>query len=136
MIRSYMHARLLPGSRARTPEEGSGSCVVLNFGSYGALMEPDHELAVDRHPAMNRRNMLRLLAGAGVVTLVSCSSSGRSASSGSSTTTATSPSSDRATPIPEETAGPFPGDGSNGPNVLSESGVVRRDITSSFGSAS
>ena len=35
--------------------------------------------------------------------------------------------------IPEETAGPFPGDGSNGPNVLTESGVVRSDITASFG---
>ena len=38
--------------------------------------------------------------------------------------------------IPEETAGPFPGDGSNGPNVLAESGIVRSDITSSFGTAS
>ena len=38
--------------------------------------------------------------------------------------------------VPEETSGPFPGDGSNGPNVLSESGVVRRDITKSFGDAS
>ena len=38
--------------------------------------------------------------------------------------------------IPEETAGPFPGDGSNGPNVLTESGVVRSDITGSFGDAS
>ncbi len=38
--------------------------------------------------------------------------------------------------IPEETAGPYPGDGSNGPNVLTESGIVRSDITSSFGSAS
>ncbi len=38
--------------------------------------------------------------------------------------------------IPEETAGPYPGDGSNGPNVLSEEGIVRQDITSSFGSAS
>jgi protocatechuate 3,4-dioxygenase beta subunit len=37
--------------------------------------------------------------------------------------------------IPEETAGPFPGDGSNGPNVLNQSGVVRRDIRSSFGSS-
>ena len=37
--------------------------------------------------------------------------------------------------IPEETAGPYPGDGSNGANVLTESGVVRSDITSSFGSA-
>jgi protocatechuate 3,4-dioxygenase beta subunit len=36
--------------------------------------------------------------------------------------------------IPEETAGPFPADGSNGPNVLTQSGVVRRDIRPSFGS--
>jgi protocatechuate 3,4-dioxygenase beta subunit len=35
--------------------------------------------------------------------------------------------------IPQETAGPYPGDGSNGPNVLEASGVVRQDITSSFG---
>jgi protocatechuate 3,4-dioxygenase beta subunit len=38
--------------------------------------------------------------------------------------------------IPEETAGPFPGDGSNGANVLTESGVVRSDITKSIGGAS
>ncbi len=38
--------------------------------------------------------------------------------------------------IPEETAGPFPGDGSNGPDVLSQSGVVRADIRSSFGAYS
>ena len=37
--------------------------------------------------------------------------------------------------IPEETAGPYPGDGTNGPNVLTQSGVVRSDIRSSFGSA-
>ena len=39
-------------------------------------------------------------------------------------------------PIPEETAGPFPGDGSNGPDVLAEADVVRSDIRSSIGSAS
>jgi protocatechuate 3,4-dioxygenase beta subunit len=38
--------------------------------------------------------------------------------------------------IPEETSGPYPGDGSNGVNVLTESGIVRSDITRSFGSAS
>ncbi len=37
--------------------------------------------------------------------------------------------------IPEETAGPYPGDGSNGVNVLTQSGVVRSDIRSSFGGA-
>ena len=35
--------------------------------------------------------------------------------------------------IPHETAGPFPGDGTNGPNVLRDSTVVRRDIRASFG---
>jgi hypothetical protein len=34
------------------------------------------------------------------------------------------------------TAGPYPGDESNGPNVLTGSGIVRKDITSSFGAAS
>lgn len=34
--------------------------------------------------------------------------------------------------IPNETAGPFPGEGSNGPNVLNQTGVVRSDIRSSF----
>lgn len=37
--------------------------------------------------------------------------------------------------IPEETAGPYPGDGSNGPDALGQSGVVREDITRSFGTA-
>ncbi len=38
--------------------------------------------------------------------------------------------------IPEETNGPYPADGSNGVNVLTESGIVRSDIRSSFGAAS
>lgn len=36
--------------------------------------------------------------------------------------------------VPDETAGPYPADGSNGVNVLDDSGIVRRDIRSSFGS--
>ena len=36
---------------------------------------------------------------------------------------------------PQETAGPYPGDGTNGPNVLTQSGIVRSDIRSSFGAA-
>ena len=38
--------------------------------------------------------------------------------------------------MPDETAGPYPGDGTNGPDVLDDSGIVRRDIRSSFGSDS
>ncbi|HEX4481616.1 MAG TPA: hypothetical protein VH082_12445 [Rudaea sp.] len=37
--------------------------------------------------------------------------------------------------IPQETSGPFPADGTNGPNVLTETGIVRSEIRSSFGSA-
>ena len=37
--------------------------------------------------------------------------------------------------VPDETAGPFPGDGSNGPNVLDDTGIVRADIRSSFGTS-
>ena len=126
--------------------------MILTLTSYGARMERDASLSsLDLSPLMNRRNLLRLLAGAGVVTLVSCASTNRSASTTPTTTTTTttttdattgsqtsgssSGSTDTATPIPEETAGPFPGDGSNGPNVLTEDGVVRRDITKSFGTA-
>ena len=35
--------------------------------------------------------------------------------------------------VPGETAGPYPGDGSNGPDVLDDSGIVRHDIRRSFG---
>jgi protocatechuate 3,4-dioxygenase beta subunit len=46
-----------------------------------------------------------------------------------------SPATDVTAEIPDETGGPFPGDGSNGPDVLAESGVVRADITRSVGGA-
>src|SRR4051794_20763633 len=37
--------------------------------------------------------------------------------------------------VPTETAGPYPGDGSNGPDVLEDSGIVRHDMRRSFGSS-
>jgi protocatechuate 3,4-dioxygenase beta subunit len=37
--------------------------------------------------------------------------------------------------VPDETGGPYPGDGSNGVNVLDDSGIVRSDIRPSFGSS-
>jgi protocatechuate 3,4-dioxygenase beta subunit len=52
-----------------------------------------------------------------------------------STTAATVAASTTCEVIPTETAGPYPGDGSNGANVLNASGVVRSDIRSSFGSS-
>ena len=35
--------------------------------------------------------------------------------------------------IPNETAGPFPGDGTNGPSALAQSGIVRADMRANFG---
>ena len=54
----------------------------------------------------------------------------------SAATSASAAAAECSTVIPEETGGPFPGDGSNGPDVLSQSGVVRQDIRTSFAGAS
>jgi protocatechuate 3,4-dioxygenase beta subunit len=95
-------------------------------------MPEDHDLGLDHDlPRLitRRRAVGVLLGGAGAAVLAACGSS-------SQTAVTPSPSDSAAGEIPEETAGPFPGDGSNGPNVLAESGVVRQDITKSFGDAS
>ncbi|WP_405734364.1 intradiol ring-cleavage dioxygenase [Streptomyces sp. NBC_00028] len=81
--------------------------------------EHDRGLSHDL-PVLARRRMIRLMAGAALVPLVGCSAEDGSTDSACAT-------------IPEETAGPYPGDGSNGVNVLKESGVVRGDLRRSFG---
>ncbi|GAA1572782.1 hypothetical protein GCM10009789_27910 [Kribbella sancticallisti] len=108
----------------------------------------EHDLGLEYDlGTLRRRNVLRLLAGAGLAVVAGCSaddstsggsspSAGTTSSTTSSTPTAGASSTTDVQEIPEETAGPFPGDGSNGPNVLTESGIVRSDITKSFGSAS
>ena len=83
-----------------------------------------------------------MMALTGVGVLVGCSSDkpqGLSTPAASPSTPATSPTATGpvvCAEIPQETAGPFPGNGSNGPNALSESGIVRRDIRSSIGGSS
>ena len=89
--------------------------------------EHDLGLGHDLPRLMGRRRLLGLLAGAGVVTLAGCAAAGGPGGAVAA---------GGANEIAQETAGPFPGDGSNGPNVLTESGVVRSDIRSSFGSLS
>jgi protocatechuate 3,4-dioxygenase beta subunit len=104
--------------------------------------------------AMGRRGVLGMLGGLGVVAVAGCASDSTASSTATAGTTPTGGPADgpggglgggmsgdssvevAEGEIPEETAGPYPGDGSNGPDVLSESGVVRSDITTSFGSAS
>jgi len=92
----------------------------------------DQGLGFDIQTVLNRRSVLRGVGlGALGMGLAACSND--SGGSGSNSGTSVNTSSGE---IPEETAGPFPGDGSNGPDVLEESGIVRRDIRSSFGDAS
>jgi protocatechuate 3,4-dioxygenase beta subunit len=84
----------------------------------------DQGVAFDIRTLISRRGVLSLLGlGAGAVALAACST-GTSGSASSATATGE---------IPDETAGPYPGDGSNGVNVLEESGIVRSDIRSSIG---
>lgn len=98
---------------------------------------------------IGRRRALWLVGGGlGVVALASCGSAASKAVSSTTTTLAGGSTSSlvgagadvgttaNCSKLPSETAGPFPGDGTNGPDVLTQSGVVRRDITSSFGSMS
>jgi len=120
------------------------------------IHDHDRGLAFDLNTMMARRRMLKLfaggaLAGIGATALAACGNGGDATTSsaaagtttsagttsaGTTSAAATTAAADNLTPIPEETAGPYPGDGSNGVNVLTESGIVRSDIRSSFGSAS
>ena len=120
------------------------------------LEDHDRGLQFDLGTMFSRRRLLGMFAGVGAVALAACgsdSSSGSTASTSAATdaatasTTASTTAATTATTaagtsaatasvdevVPEETGGPFPGDGSNGPNVLTQSGVVRSDIRTRFG---
>lgn len=121
---------------------------------------PNHDrgLEFDLSTLMSRRALGMFLGAGTAAALAACTPGGSStgaasatasagstaATSGSAAATGTpssaSPTLTRAiaecgVEIPTETAGPYPGDGSNGPNVLAASGVVRQDITTSFGTS-
>lgn len=83
---------------------------------------------------LGRRRMLGLLAGAGALAVAGCTTATTGGSSAASTTSSTGATTAGGR-IPQETGGPFPADGSNGPDVLDDAGVVRSDIRSSFGSS-
>jgi protocatechuate 3,4-dioxygenase beta subunit len=90
---------------------------------------------------LRRRRLLGLFAGAGAAAALAACGDGATPGAAETSEPAAGPAESASgnasyTEIPEETAGPYPGDGSNGPNVLSQSGIVRSDITTSFGSAS
>ena len=86
---------------------------------------PDHGdgLHEDLVKLASRRDALRIFGAGGATAIL--------ATLGASRAMAATPSAE----VPAETAGPYPGDGSNGPDVLDDSGIVRHDIRRSFGSS-
>jgi len=82
--------------------------------------------------SMSRRGMFGLMAkaaaGFALVPIVGGCTSDGSATPDAATSACPA--------IPSETEGPYPGDGTNGPNLLAVSGVERRDIRTSIGTAS
>jgi hypothetical protein len=77
--------------------------------------------------AIGRADFLRYTLGAGALALFGCGGSldgitGTDAGTDAGVTTGTGGACSK---IPEETAGRYPGDGSNGANALNQTGVVR-----------
>lgn len=115
---------------------------------HGKQLETDLNTLLQA--AASRRQMLRWLSAGGAVTLLGCGGGSDASTATSSSTTATtstgtsagtSTGSTSCSIIPEETAGPYPGDGSNSngtgiANALALSGIVRSDIRSSIAGAS
>lgn len=110
---------------------------------------PGHDLQTLFRTTPDRRRALRWLMAGAAAPLAGCGGGGDTSSFGSvaassassSTSSSTSSSSTGCSIIPEETAGPYPGDGSNYnssgiANALSLSGIVRSDIRSSIAGAS
>lgn len=116
----------------------------------GRLLERPEEEVVDQGirfdlgTLVSRRGVLSLVGlGAGAAVLAACAP----VVSASTVVTSTATPSTTPTPtastsvveglpageIPDETAGPYPGDGSNGPDILEQSGIVRRDIRTNLG---
>ncbi len=113
---------------------------------HGNEIDEDHRgLVYDIRTLVDRRRALGIFGGIGLTTLLaactapetepSASATGTATPSATATPTPTAAASGPVTEVPDETGGPFPADGSNGVNVLDDSGIVRSDIRSSFGSS-
>ncbi|WP_404448286.1 intradiol ring-cleavage dioxygenase [Microbacterium marinum] len=116
------------------------------------LARPDDEVVdqgagFDLRTLVSRRGVLGLVGvGAGTMVLAACAPTSSATPTATATASSSPSASATATPsasatavtlpsgeIPDETAGPYPGDGSNGPDVLEESGIVRADIRTDIG---
>ena len=104
-----------------------------------------HDLDALSRSSPQRRTLLRALLAGAAAPLAGCGGSIDvglgSVGTGTSSSGSSSTSSSTCSVIPEETAGPYPADGSNANsngvvNALTLTGVVRSDIRSSFAGAS
>jgi protocatechuate 3,4-dioxygenase beta subunit len=115
---------------------------------HGDEIDEDHRgLVYDIRTLVDRRRALGIFGGVGLTALLAACSADepKATATASSTPSASATPSAPSTPsaaasgpideVPDETAGPYPGDGSNGVDVLDDSGIVRSDIRSSFGSS-
>jgi protocatechuate 3,4-dioxygenase beta subunit len=120
---------------------------LINEASYMSPSDFDLGLQKDLEniQSLRRRNALGALGSIGSLVLpawlVGCGGGGSTTATpvpgGITNTTIVSASgSSSCAIVPEETAGPFPGDGSNGANALALTGIVRSDIRASFAGAS
>ena len=117
----------------------------------GNPIDEDHRgLVYDIRTLVNRRRALGIFGGVALTSLLAAcgatddTDAAVTPSSTGSATPSTTPSAIATTEaeasvpldeVPDETAGPYPADGSNGVDVLDDSGIVRADIRSSFGSS-
>ncbi|MFE5407851.1 intradiol ring-cleavage dioxygenase [Microbacterium sp. NPDC056569] len=118
----------------------------------GDPIDEDHRgLVYDIRTLVDRRRALGIFGGVALTSLLAAcgvtddTDAAATPSSTASATPGATPSASATTEaaasvpleeVPDETGGPYPADGSNGVNVLDESGIVRGDIRSSFGSSS
>jgi len=150
------HARPFPEARehAATPADPPAAAHP-SAGEAGPSAAPAFEGRALPHPAedledqgltfdvgtlVSRRGALGVLSAGSVVAVLAACTSGRATTESGTTASGASDAgggttASSLTEMPGETAGPYPGDGSNGQDVLETSGVERSDITTSIDSA-
>lgn len=151
-LASLTWCRVILGRRARERKTDMSTGTDPRWlDANGTEIDEDHRgLTYDIRTLINRRRALGIFGGIAATTLLAACSPitqtdastapAQPGTGGPGAPGGAAPEQDNSDlldgEVPNETAGPYPADGSNGINVLDDSGIVRRDIRSSFGSSS